>query len=200
MKKIFIKHILVLTGIIFSSLSAFAESANMSFTINLSEYLQIQTLTSPVLTANITDNTGNLLSPLYSKFKVVSNNPETKTLYLKAKTLTENGFEEAIFEINGRRYVAFANIENKPKGQALANCKFGSHPNESPGIVAYPITSILGTDTKYIKGQGKYEVYIPNGTTYITVNIGSNVLRNSFGSNDPKGFYQATLSLTESDI
>ena len=109
-------------------------------------------------------------------------------------------YEEAIFEMNGRRYIAFANLEAKPTGQSLANCKLGTHPKESPGIVAYPITSILGAKTKYVRGQGKYEVYVDSGVTYITVNIGSNVLRSSFASNDPKGFYQATISLTESEI
>ena len=39
-----------------------------------------------------------------------------------------------------------------------------------------------------------------NGVTDISVNVGSNVLRNSFDKNDPRGFYQATLSLTESEI
>ena len=29
---------------------------------------------------------------------------------------------------------------------------------------------------------------------------GQNVLKTSFGKNDPNGFYQATLFLTESDI
>lgn len=200
MKKFFIKNIIILLALITCSTSVFAEGASMDFSINLSEYLQIQTITSPVLTANITDNTGNLLSPLFSKFKVVSNNPDTKTLYLRANTLTQNGNEEAIFEMNGRRYIAFANLEAKPTGQSLANCKLGTHPKESPGIVAYPITSILGAKTKYVRGQGKYEVYVDSGVTYITVNIGSNVLRSSFASNDPKGFYQATISLTESEI
>ena len=55
----------------------------------------------------------------------------------------------------------------------------------------------------YISGKEEfnlYKIYIDNGTTDISVNIGSHVLRNSFGPNDPFGFYQATLSLTESDI
>ena len=45
-----------------------------------------------------------------------------------------------------------------------------------------------------------YEVYIGNGITDVTVNVGSNVLRNSYAANDPRGFYQAVLSLTEADI
>ena len=76
----------------------------------------------------------------------------------------------------------------------------GSHPENSPGVVAYPINSIYGAAHKYLRGEGKYEVYIGNGITNITVNLGQNILKSSFGKNDPNGFYQATLSLTESDI
>ena len=178
---------------------AYAESASINFEITVDPYFQIQTLTSPVLIANVTDKTGNLYAPLFSKFRVISNSGETKTLYLKANTITEHGNESAIFSANGHVYVAFSNV-NKPTSQSLANCKHGTHPNESPGVVAYPITSILGAKTKYIHNGGKYEVYVGNGKTDITVNIGSQVLRSSFGPNDPKGFYQATLLLTEADI
>ena len=191
------------TLVFFLSISvqnALAESATMDFTITIPPFLQIQTVTSPVLVANITDRTGNLQAPLVSKFRVLSNSAEKKTLYLKANTITENGNEEAMFEANGRVYIAFANLANKPKAQSLANCKLGSHPKDSPGVVAYPINSILGTKHQYQHGKGKYEIYIENGTTDISVNVGSNVLVNSFSTNDPKGFYQATLSLTESDI
>ena len=177
-----------------------AESASLDFSVEIPPYMQIQTLTSAVLTANVTDRTGNLYAPLSSKFRVISNSNETKTLYLKAETLTENGLEEAMFEMGGRVYVAFASLKHKPKGQALANCINGAHPKESPGVVAYPITSLYGAKHKFNRSIRKYEVYVDNGTTDITVNVGSNVLRNSFASNDPKGFYQATLSLTEADI
>ena len=175
-----------------------AESASVEFSLKVSPYMQIQTLTSPVLIANITDKTGNLYAPLFSKFRVISNSSDTKILYLSANTITEHGNESAIFMANGRVHIAFSNVKNKPTSQSLVNCKYGVHPNESPGVVAYPIASILGAKTKY-NGE-KYEVYVGNGTTDITVNIGSQVLRSSFGSNDPKGFYQATLSLTEADI
>lgn len=177
-----------------------AESASLEFSVEIPPYMQIQTLTSAVLTANVTDRTGNLYAPLSSKFRVISNSNETKTLYLKAETLTENGLEEAMFEMGGRVYIAFGNLEHKPKGQALANCINGTHPKESPGIVAYPVTSLYGAKHRFNRSIRKYEVFIDNGTTDITVNVGSNVLRNSFASNDPKGFYQATLSLTEADI
>lgn len=194
------KIFLIILLFFINILSVKSEEASMDYVINVGSYLQIDTITSPVLTANITDKTGNLYTPLFSKFRVISNSRDTKTLYLKANTITDCGNEEAMFEMNGRVYIAFANLEKTPKTQALANCKLGTHPKESPGIVAYPVTSILGADSKYLHGRGKYEVYVKNGTTFITVNIGSNVLRNSFASNDPKGFYQATLSLTEADI
>ena len=185
---------------IINTCRAFAESASVDFSVNLDTYLQIQTLPNPILTANITDKTGNLYSPLYCKFRVISNTSDTRTLYLKANTITENGIESAMFRQNGRIYIAFSNVKNKPNSQSLANCKFGAHPDESPGIVAYPITSIHGTKSKISNSGDKYEVYVDNGKTDITVNIGSHVLRNSFGKNDPRGFYQATLSLTEADI
>lgn len=198
--KIFHIKILILFSILFALFApkANAESASVEFALTVSPYMQIQTLTSPVLIANITDKTGNLYAPLFSKFRVISNSADTKTLYLSANTITEHGSESAIFLANGRVHVAFSNVNNKPTSQSLTNCKYGAHPNESPGVVAYPIASISGAKTKY-NGE-KYEVYVGNGKTDITVNIGSQVLRSSFGANDPRGFYQATLSLTEADI
>ena len=121
-------------------------------------------------------------------------------MYLKANVITDGGFEESMFEQGGRVYIAFANLANKPKSQSLANCKMGALPKDSPGIVAYPVLSVTGAKSKYLQGKGKYEVYAENGTTFVTVNVGSNVLRSSFAGNDPKGFYQAVLSLTEADI
>ena len=180
--------------------NVFAHSASAELALEFPEFLRIQTVTSAVLIANITDKTGNLYAPLSSRFRVISNCGEQKTLYLKSESLTENGNELSMFEMGGRVYVAFTNANNKPKGEALANCKMGTHPKYSPGVVAYPITSIIGAKHEYMKAEEKYKVYINNGVTDIAVNIGSNVLRNSFDKNDPYGFYQATLTLTESDI
>ena len=177
-----------------------AEEARVNFSITLSEYLKIETVTSPVLVANITDDTGNLYAPLSTRFRVISNNTEEKPLYLKAEAITENGNESAMFEHGGRVYVAFTNVTKAPRSEALYNCKIGAHPKFSPGVVAYPVTSIVGTKSKYQHGKGNYKVFVGNGETNILVNIGSHVLRNSFDKNDPFGFYQATLSLTESDI
>ena len=177
-----------------------AESASLNFSVELPGYFQISNLTSPVLNAHITDKTGNLYAPLSSKFKVISNCSETKTLYLKSNSFTENGLEESMFEMGGQVYIAFTNVSAKPRSEALINCKMGTHSKYSPGVVAYPITSIIGAKTQYQHGQGKYKVFINNGNTDILVNIGSHVLKNSFDKNDPHGFYQATLSLTESEI
>lgn len=193
----------IILGIFFvfmSFTSAYAESAKVNFEIMLPEYLRIQTITSAVLVANITDDTGNLYYPLSSKFRVISNSPVKKTLYLKSESMTENGSESSMFDMGGKVYIAFTNIKKQPSSDALTNCKIGTHPKFSPGVVAYPITSIVGTKSRYLRGQGKYEVYINNGVTDISVNIGSYVLRNSFDKNDPKGFYQATLLLTESEV
>ena len=68
------KNIIIVLFIMLSSiLSSFAQEASMDFNIELTEYIQIQTVTSAVLIANITDKTGNLYSPLSSRFKVISN-------------------------------------------------------------------------------------------------------------------------------
>lgn len=196
-----LKKVLITLFIILINLSkVIAEEARMDFVINVPEYLQIQTITSPVLTANITDDTGNLYTTLSSRFRVISNARETKTLYLNAKAITENGYEDSLFNYGSRVYVAFANVAKKPTSQSLANCKLASRPQESPGVVAYPINSILGAKSMYLPAKQRYEVYVDNGKTDITVNIGSNVLKKSFASNDPKGFYQATLFLTESEL
>lgn len=191
---IFISIIMLFFGI----LNAHAESASIDFAVNIPEYFQITNITSPILNANITDDTGNLYTPLYSTFRVISNSENEKTIYLKANTITESGLEDAMFYMNGHVYIAFTNVMTKPKSQALTNCKNGGFPNESPGVVAYPVASIAGAKHKY--SRGRYEVYVKNGVTDISVNIGTNVLRNSFAKNDPKGFYQATLLLTEADI
>lgn len=177
---------------------AFAESASADFSILLPEFVKVESVLSPVLIANITDRTGNLYAPLCSKFKVITNSSETKKLYLKANTVTDAGQENAMFAQGGQVYIAFANLAKIPKSQALANCKMGSLPKDSPGIVAYPVTSVTGAENKYVRD--KYEVFVKNGTSYVTVNIGSNVLKNSFAANDSKGFYQTILSLTEADI
>ena len=176
----------------------FAESASAEFSIYLPQYVKVESVLSPVLTANITDRSGNLHTPLCSKFKVITNSSDTKTLYLKAHTVTDAGQENAMFEQGGQVYIAFANLAKIPKSQSLANCKNGSLPKDSPGVVAYPVTSVTGAKHKFIRD--KYEVSVENGISYVTVNIGSNVLKNSFAANDSRGFYQTILSLTEADI
>ena len=200
--KIF-KKILGIFGILF--LSAFQavsaeDFASAEFNFYLPEYVHIRPITSPVLTAHITNRTGNLHTPLATKFRVTSNSKETKTLYLKANVVTLGGYEEAIFEQGGQVYVAFASLRRIPQSSSLHNCKNGGEPKDSPGIVAYPITNIDGAEHKFIKSKNKYEVYVGNGVTDVDVHIGANVLQNSFASNDPQGFYQAVLSLTEADI
>lgn len=195
-KNIFLAVVMAITSLI----PAFAESASVNFSVVIPEYLKIVTVTSPVLTAHITDRTGNLYAPLSTKFKVISNSGEQKILYLKSESVTDSGSEPSMFNMGGQVYIAFTNVNNKPRSSALANCKMGSHPKYTAGVVAYPVISVTGAKTSYQRGEGKYKVFINNGTTDINVNIGSHVLKSSFGANDPKGFYQATLLLTESDI
>lgn len=175
-------------------------AASADFSITLAPYVNITPVTSPVLTAHITNKTGNLYAPLSTTFKVITNKAERTKLYLKANTITQGGYEEAMFEQGGRVYIAFSNLANPPKSQSLSSCKFGSNPKDSPGVVAYPVTSITGADARYLKNKNKYEVTAESGTSFVTVNVGQNVLKNSFAGNDPKGFYQAVLSLTEADI
>ena len=178
----------------------YAQGASMDFAIILPEYLSIQTLSNPVLTANITDKTGNLYAPLATRFRVVSNSMETKTLYLKSESITANGIEDSMFSMGGRVYIAFTYVNDRPSSEALANCKMGTHPKYSSGVVAYPITSVFGAKSEYSGSINRYKVYVENGVTDISVNVGSNVLRTSFDKHDPRGFYQATLSLTESEL
>lgn len=198
MKKIFTLIFAFLLATVSAKAASNTASADFSFT--LGEYVKIEPLTSPVLIANITDRTGNLHSPLSTQFRVITNSAEKKHLYLKSNVVTQGGYEESMFEQGGRVYIAFANIAKIPSSQALANCKIGSAPKDSPGIVAYPVISLRGAESRFLNGKNKYELSVENGTSYITVNVGSNVLRNSFASNDPRGFYQAILSLTEADI
>jgi hypothetical protein len=199
-----IKKILGVCALFCLSLSnVFAQSsvATSDLSVNLPDYVSIRPITSPVLTVHITDRTGNLYVPIGTQFKVVSNSPDTKKLYLKATVRTESGYESAMFQQNGRVYVAFASLKKIPTSQSLSNCKIGVAPEDSPGIVAYPVTSVNGgKNTKYINGGDKYEIQVGNGTSYINVNMGQQVLYSSFSKNDPKGCYQAILSLTDTDI
>ena len=197
----FLKRALVILGMMLLQ-PVFAVTATqtdvLSFTIG--PFTRIAPVTSPVLTANITDRTGNLHAPMVTKFRVITNANDTKTLYLKANTVTTAGYEEAMFAQGGQVYIAFANLAKQPSSSALANCKMGGIPKDSPGVVAYPVVAIRGAEHKYDGSKNKYEVYVENGKTDIDVIVGSHVLRNSFASNDPRGFYQAVLSLTEADI
>ena len=199
---IFQKIFLGIISIFFSTNIGYCanDSAQADFMFELPSFTRIAPITSPVLTAHITDRTGNLYSPLMSRFRVITNATEAQTLYLKANVVTDGGYEEAMFEQGGQVYVAFANLARVPKSNSLANCKAGGMPDDSPGIVAYPVTSIVGAQHKYLSGKNKYELSVNTGVTDITVNIGSNVLKSSFGGNDPRGFYQAILSLTDADI
>lgn len=192
----------ILFALLLNMSSVFADNHNAraDFSITIPKYVKVEPVTSPVLTANITDRTGNLYAPLYAKFKVISNSAEKTSLYLSANTITQGGYENAMFEQNGSVYIAFSNLAHPPKSQSLYNCKIGSLPKDSPGVVAYPVISVDGAESKYLRGKNKYEVTAQNGTSFVTVNVGQHVLRNSFASNDPKGFYQAVLSLTEIDM
>ena len=175
-------------------------TADANWQFVLPEYTHISPVTSPVLTAHVTDRTGNLYTPLHARFKVVTNAVENKQLYLNAKVVTDGGYEDAMFMQGGQVYVAFANLSKLPTSSSLLNCKLGAAPKDSPGVVAYPVTSVNGAENKYLEGKNRYEVTVKNGTTLIDINIGSNVLKTSFASNDQRGFYQAVLSLTEADI
>jgi len=198
------KTLVMLSILMFSIIKCFAEDSAGPMSTQLSFYIgpfmRIAPITSPILTANITDRTGNLYAPLATRFRVITNATEKQTLYLQAHTVTDGGYENSMFQQGGQIYIAFANLSRIPSSQALANCKLGGIPKDSPGVVAYPITSITGASNKYIPNKGKYEVYVDNGTTDVTVNVGANVLPSSFAANDPRGFYQAVLSLTEADI
>lgn len=197
------KKLLLFFGIFgLSMMSCLAQNhtASTEFSLIVPDYMKIKPVTSPVLTANITNRTGNMHMPMSTIFRVITNTSQTRTLYLQANVNTQGGYEPAMFEQGGQVYVAFANLSKIPTSSALYNCKNGGMPKDSPGVVAYPVTYISGANHKFLPSKGKYEVYVNNGTTDITVNIGSNVLRSSYAANDPRGFYQTVLSLTEADI
>ena len=198
------KKFLLILGILIGFLSpvhAQNDSIARDLTFTIPSYTKIVPVTSPVLTANVTNRTGNLHAPLSTKFKVISNKTEPLTLYLSAHVNTDSGMEPAMFEQGGQVYIAFANLSKLPTASSLMNCKMGSMPKDSPGIVAYPVTSITGTKKQhFMSNKSKYELTVESGISYVNVNVGSNVLRSSFAGNDPRGFYQAVLSLTEIDM
>jgi hypothetical protein len=197
-KKIFVASMLLIFNI--TTVLAQSTCASSDLSVQLPAFASVQAETSPTLTVHVTDKTGYLYTPIGARFKVVSNTADAQNLYLKATVRTQNGYEDAMFEQNGRIYIAFSSLRKIPSTQSLSNCRIGGTPNESPGIVAYPVDSVRGgLSARYLHGKSKYEIQVGNGTSYINVDIGRQVLLNSFGSNDPKGFYQATLTLTDID-
>ena len=190
--------------IILNIATAFAQEGNHFAAANLSvtipEYLHIKPLTSPVLTAAITDRTGYLQAPLNTTFRITTNTSQTKTLYLQANTMTDSGLENSMFTQGNQVYIAFGNIKELPSLSAITNCKMGAGPNDSPGVVAYPVMTVRGVKHSFLANKDKYELYVDNGTTDVTIDVGQQVLKNSFGKNDPKGFYQTIISITEVDI
>lgn len=174
--------------------SALAEMASVEFSVIIQEYLSIQS-PNQVLIANVTNDNGVLDQPLNTRFRVITNTSKTKTLYLKATTITEDGIYNSMFNRGGLVYLAFSNINNKPKLRDLNNCIYGG---DGKNVVAYPIINISGAKYKYM--HNKYEVYIDNGVTDLYVTVGVTPLYNSFSKRDDKGFYQTTLHLTEVDI
>ena len=68
-KNIFIALFLAIA----SMMPTFAASttASAELALEFKEFLKIQTVTSAVLVANITDKTGNLYAPLSSRFRVI---------------------------------------------------------------------------------------------------------------------------------
>ena len=197
------KYILFLFALLMLSIpSSYAQGvgeASANFSVSIPRFINIQAITSPVLIANITDKTGNLHKNLSTTFRVTTNSAVERKLYLKSHVVTDGGYEDAMFIQGGQVYVAFANISKLPTSQALANCKMGASASSSPGIVAYPILSVTGAPHSFVDGS-KYEVIVGNGKTDININVGANIQKSSFASNDKKGFYQTILSLTEADI
>ena len=197
------KTLVVLGMLTVSTIQSFAvevHTMSAEYSIDIPEYMSIKPLTSPVLTANVHNRFGNLHAPLSTTFRVTTNTVQTKTLFLQSNVTTEDGYEPSMFMQGGQVYIAFASLKKIPTSSALRNCKMGGSPKDSPGVVAYPVTSVHGANHKYIPGKEKYEVYINNGITDVTINVGTSVLQSSFAGNDPRGFYQAVLSLTEADI
>ena len=90
MKKILLSFLVLIS----STLASFADgnSASAVFNVTIPRFVKVEAISSPVLTANITDRTGNLYTPLSTTFKVISNSAEKTTLYLKANTVTDGGF------------------------------------------------------------------------------------------------------------
>ena len=203
-KKSIFLNILTALVLFFSNINAaqaVQDMASAEFSINLPEFVKIAPITSPVLTANITDRTGNLYSPMMTRFRVLKNTRESKILYLKSNIITDGGYESSMFEQGGQVYVAFGNLARIPSSNALYNCKRGGMPKDSPGVVAYPVTSITGAKTvRYLPSKEKYELEVVENDSQIQVIVGSNVNRMTFAGNDPRGFYQAVLSLTDADI
>ena len=185
---------LVIIFLLFTANSTLAQTASVEFNIVIQEYLSIQS-PNQVLVANIINDNGILDQPLNTRFKIISNTNNTKTLYLKATTMTEDGVYNSMFYKNGMVYLAFSNIKNKPKTKELYTCMYGG---DGKNVVAYPIININGAKHKYT--YNKYEVYINNGITDLYVTVGTNPLCSSFSNKDDKGFYQTTLHLTEVDI
>lgn len=185
------RKLFVLLLLIFLNIGVcFAESntASVTFSVTIPQYLNITPLTNTTLVAHVQN--GLVTNPLQVKYKVVSNIPES-TLYLTSKSMVDGGLEHSMFECGGRVYIAFPSVFNHASLQNLTEAKINL---QAPNILVLPITSVSGADSRF-KGD-KYEVYIKNGIYYININVG---LTPPLRSN-ATGIYQATLYLTETEI
>lgn len=163
-----------------------AESVSTTLSVTIPPFLSIKPLTSTVLTAHVRDQ--KVQNPLYVKYKVVSNIPET-TIFLTACSLVEGNLEHSMFQ-NGQVYVAFSNINQKATLQDMSNAKIALN---APNILVLPILNVSGAEHKFL--HDRYELYIKNGIYNIDVNIGLNSPRRS-----ADGIYQATMFLTKVEI
>ena len=127
------------------------------------------------------------------------------------------------YDITDNR-LAVQSVDNLPQDIASFDGA-AALPLSSLKVAINPIQDLHGYDSPWVGGSGRnlFDMSVWQGTaasglsfavdedfvtingtksgaTYVTVNVGSNVNKTSTGSNDPKGFYQAILSLTEADI
>ena len=167
---------------------AVSNSAMLELSFTIPSYLRIEPLTSTVLTANLRND--YVLNPLYVRYKVISNIPET-TLYLTSKSLVDGSYEHSMFAHGGSTYIVFTSVDGRASLQNLTEAKYNL---KALNTLVLPILSVTGAEHKFL--HDKYELYIKNGSHYIDVHIGlSPVVRGN-----KNGMYQATIYLTKSEI
>ena len=192
------------------------------YNLTLNDYIKITTPTVPTgsTVSYGTDYVSATIdNPVVGVFQVISNNRE-QTLYLKASCPTSGGDGKvggtsALYGANAdcsALKVVFTKTDVPPAATAVTNITGGSASMaDNPDAIAFPMTIALthqhtveGDDTGTLPAAtwdtNRVKYVMKNGVATFTCTVDGSNEPQTFNTRDTDGTYQATLTLTESDV